>query len=62
MAADEKKDYATHIWRGVGVVLFAAMIGVSTWVKPLDLWLYGIPAFLIGMNPAKLFGGGGSGK
>lgn len=51
-----------HLWRGVGVVLFVAMIGVSVWVKPLELWLFGVPAFLIGMNPAKLFGAGGNGK
>lgn len=41
----------------VGAFFFAAMIAISVWVQPLNIWLFGVPAVLMGIDPRKLLNG-----
>lgn len=37
-----------------GVFFLAAMLYIHVWVKELELWLFGFPAFLLGMDLTKI--------
>lgn len=42
----------------VGALLFVGLIVINVWVKELSLFIIGIPALLMGIDPKKLLGGG----
>lgn len=54
----DKEIDALSRWKWiVGTVLFTAMAGVHVFYKEMPLAFFGFPAFLLGLDLSRLFGG-----
>jgi predicted Kef-type K+ transport protein len=57
MSSEQKATAFQIVKFVVGVILFAALVGIHVWVKELPVWLIALPGALWGIDAAAFLGG-----